>query len=185
LGWKIGKTKQGAFEMVHKWFVLLMKSLDKCGVLPTRNIKEIVPIAKRLLGLGLITEEELDLIVDVTERRINRPKENQKAFYSGKKTSCCKKNTIISTICCVVLFLGTTHKGSVHDFSMLKTDCPKEQVVDNELFINSILWADLGYQGIVKLYEIYRLKYLTNVLKKRKIILSLNLQKSKKNITLM
>jgi hypothetical protein len=68
---------------------------------------------------------------------------------------------------------------------MLKTDCPKEQVVDNELFINSILWADLGYQGIVKLYEIYRLKYLTNVLKKRKIILSLNLQKSKKNITLM
>jgi hypothetical protein len=91
LGWKIGKTKQGAFEMVHKWFVLLMKSLDKCGVLPTRNIKEIVPIAKRLLGLGLITEEELDLIVDVTERRINRPKENQKAFYSGKKTSCCKK----------------------------------------------------------------------------------------------
>ena len=57
LGWKIGKTKQGAFEMVHKWFVLLMKSLDKCGVLPTRNIKQIVPIAKRLLGLGLITEE--------------------------------------------------------------------------------------------------------------------------------
>jgi hypothetical protein len=124
------------------------------------------------------------LIVDVTERRINRPKENQKAFYSGKKHHAVQ-STIISTICCVVLFLGTTHKGSVHDFSMLKTDCPKEQVVDNELFINSILWADLGYQGIVKLYEIYRLKYLTNVLKKRKIILSLNLQKSKKNITLM
>lgn len=87
LGWKIGKTKQGACAMVHKWFILLVKSLDKCGVLPARNVKEIVRIAKNLLGLGLITEEELDLIVDVTERRINRPKENQKKFYSGKKNT--------------------------------------------------------------------------------------------------
>lgn len=85
LGWKIGKTKQGAFEMVHQWFVLLIKSLDKCRVLPARNIKDILPIAKDLLGVGLITEEELDLIIDVTERRINRPNENQKVFYSGKK----------------------------------------------------------------------------------------------------
>lgn len=57
-----------------------------------------------------------------------------------------------------MLFLGSTHEGSVHDFSMLKTDCPKEQVIDNELFINSILWADLGYQGILKLYESLRIE---------------------------
>lgn len=85
LGWKIGKTKQGAFEIVHEWFVLLIKSLDKCRVLPARNVKDITPIAKDLLGLGLITQEELDLIIDVTERRINRPNKNQKVFYSGKK----------------------------------------------------------------------------------------------------
>jgi len=85
LGWKIGKTKQGAFELIHKWFVLLVKSLDKCSVLPARDIKDIIPIANALLGLGVITEEELDLIIDVTERRINRPKHQQKGFYSGKK----------------------------------------------------------------------------------------------------
>lgn len=58
----------------------------------------------------------------------------------------------------MVLFLGITHTGSTHDFSMLKVDCPKEQVSDNELFINSILWADLGYQGIIKLYEDLRIE---------------------------
>jgi hypothetical protein len=36
---------------------------------------------------------------------------------------------------------------------MLKEDCPKEQVSDNELFTNEMLWVDLGYQGILKLYQ--------------------------------
>ena len=53
----------------------------------------------------------------------------------------------------MVLFLGETHNGSVHDFSMLKTDCPTGQMTDNELFRQGILWVDLGYQGIIKLYE--------------------------------
>lgn len=57
-----------------------------------------------------------------------------------------------------MLFLGTTQQGSVHDFSMLKEDCPNKQVIHNELFMNSILWVDLGYQGIVKLYKDLRIE---------------------------
>jgi len=85
LGWTIGKTKQEACQIVHQWFVLLIKSLDNCKVLPARDLKHVEQVAENLLGDGVIDNEELDLIIDVTERRINRPKKNQKAYYSGKK----------------------------------------------------------------------------------------------------
>ena len=85
LGWTIGKTKQEAWQIVHQWFVLLIKSLDACKVLPARDLKNVRQIAENLLGDGVINNEELDLIIDVTERRINRPKKNQEIYYSGKK----------------------------------------------------------------------------------------------------
>ena len=85
LGWTIGKTKQEACQIVHQWFVLLIKSLDNCKVLPARDLKHVGQVAEDLLGKGVIDNEELDLIIDVTERRINRPKKNQKNYYSGKK----------------------------------------------------------------------------------------------------
>ena len=85
LGWTIGKTKQEACQIVHQWFVLLMKSLDSCKVLPARDLKHVEQVAEDLLGKGVIDNEELDLIIDVTERRINRPKKGQKDYYSGKK----------------------------------------------------------------------------------------------------
>jgi hypothetical protein len=91
LGWAIGKTKQEAFEIVYKWFALLIKSLDKCKVLPARNLKHMAQVAEDLLGQGVIDNEELDLIIDVTERNINGPKKNQKAYYSEKKISCSKE----------------------------------------------------------------------------------------------
>jgi|AntRauTorckE5430_2_1112549.scaffolds.fasta_scaffold30379_1 hypothetical protein len=153
LGWNIGKTKQESAVIVHKWFIIFIKSLDSCKVLPARDLKNVSEVAANLLGEGVISEEELDLIVDVTEREINRPRYNQKVKYSGKKKRHTVKNTVISTVCLIILFLGKTHDGSTHDFTMLKEDCPKEEMIDNELFTNGILWADLGYQGILQLYE--------------------------------
>jgi hypothetical protein len=153
LGWNIGKTKQEACKIVHQWFGLFIKSLDSCKVLPARDLKHLPEVVANLLGEGVVDEEELDLIVDVTEREINRPRYNQKEKYSGKKKRHTVKNTIISTVCLVVLFLGKTHDGSTHDFTMLKKDCPKEEVIDNQVFINGTLWGDLGYQGILQLYE--------------------------------
>jgi hypothetical protein len=153
LGWNIGKTKQRAAKIVHGWFKLFIKSLESCKVLPARKLEHLPKVAAYLLGEGVIDEEELDMIIDVTERDINRPKYNQKEKYSGKNKRHTVKNTVISTVCLIVLFLGKTHDGSTHDFTMLKEDCPKEEATDNQLFINGILWADLGYQGILQLYE--------------------------------
>ena len=55
LGWEIGKTKQEACEMIHQWFVLLIKSLDKCKVLPARDLKHVSQVAEDLLGQGVIS----------------------------------------------------------------------------------------------------------------------------------
>ena len=55
-------------------------------MLPARDLKHVRQVVEDLLGDGVIDNEELDLIIDVTERRINRPKKNQKVYYSGKKS---------------------------------------------------------------------------------------------------
>ena len=38
-----------------------------------------------ITGIGITSDELMDLIVDVTEQPINRPKNRQRKFYSGKK----------------------------------------------------------------------------------------------------
>ena len=48
---------------------------------------------------------------------------------------------------------------------MLKEDCCKEQISDNELFINSILWVDLGYWTLDKKYMNYKKSQSCNIFK--------------------
>lgn len=68
---------------VNQWKQLLQKvlqeSFEKMEVLPARNSKELNTLLKKL--------EVKTIIVDATERPMNRPKDNevQKEFYSGKK----------------------------------------------------------------------------------------------------
>lgn len=152
LGWQIGKFKQEAFNIIDNWFVILMKSLKVCRVIPARDLDHLEEVATYLLGEGVLEEEELDLIIDVTERRINRPSDydTQKDYYSGKKKCHTIKNTILNTVCLMVLFLGKTHKGTKHDFRMFKEDCPKDKWYKIAIFEPISVWVDLGYLGIVK-----------------------------------
>jgi len=152
LGWQIGKFKQDAFKIIQNWFPLLMKSLKMCKVVPIRDLEHLEEITRHLLGEGILQKEDLDLIIDVTERRINRPLDydTQKTYYSGKKKCHTIKNTILSTVCLVVLFLGKTHKGTKHDFSMFKVDCPKKKWYNIAVFEPISIWVDLGYLGIKK-----------------------------------
>lgn len=61
--------------------LILKDSLAKIGVLPARNTKDLNKLLQKL--------EVETIIVDATERTMNRPKDNevQKEFYSGKKKS--------------------------------------------------------------------------------------------------
>jgi hypothetical protein len=58
------------------------------------------------------------------------------------------KNTIISTVDKVILFVGQTFTGNNHDYKMLKEEFSPEQ----PWFDDICALVDLGYQGIKKDY---------------------------------
>lgn len=57
---------------------------------------------------------------------------------------------------------------------MLKKDCPKKQISDNEFFMNGTLWVDLGYQGILDFYQDLDIAIPYKKSRKSKKILTLN-----------
>lgn len=89
LGWQLGCYKQQASKILSDWLIILIKSLRSCKVVPARDLEELEQVTDYLLGEGVLKEEDLDLIIDVTERRVNRPVDNdtQKELYSGKKNA--------------------------------------------------------------------------------------------------
>ena len=58
-------------------------------------------------------------MVDVTESPINRPKEGQKAYYSGKKRYTLKTQVIIERNSLEIIDVQEA-KGSEHDFKVYK-----------------------------------------------------------------
>lgn len=59
------------------------------------------------------------------------------------------KNTVISSACKQILFLGYTVAGSVHDYRLFK----EEFSVNETWFQTFNVWVDLGYLGFQKSYE--------------------------------
>ena len=59
------------------------------------------------------------------------------------------KNTVITSACKQILFLGYTVAGSVHDYRLFK----EEFSVDETWFKTFNVWVDLGYLGFQKSYE--------------------------------
>lgn len=81
----MGLTFSMTQPQVNQWKQVLQQilkeSFDKMDVLPARNTKDLNKMLQKL--------EVKTVIVDATERAMNRPKANevQKEFYSGKKKS--------------------------------------------------------------------------------------------------
>ena len=73
----------------------------------------------------------------------------QREHYSGKKKRHTMKNTVISTIDKVILFVGRTFTGRNHDYKMLKEELPP----DLDCFSELKVLVDLGYVGIQSDYE--------------------------------
>lgn len=139
-----GMSRSKACENVHRLLPILHEALSHLGVLPHRNFDNVEEMRKALLDIDKI-------IIDATERPHRRPKdaERQSSMYSGKKKRHTVKNTIISSPDKVILFLGRTFPGHIHDYKMLKEEFPPEQ----PWFKDTEGLADLGYQGIQKDYE--------------------------------
>jgi len=92
------------------------------------------------------TEEKV-VAMDVTESPIEKTKEGQKSYYSGKQKEHTLKTQIIVDIKTLKIICLVSGKGRVHDFQLFKNSGVK--VGDLIKII-----ADKGYQGIAKIHEL-------------------------------
>lgn len=123
---------------VHRLQKILEEVLGKAMMLPERKIRSLQDFVERFPQIKTV-------IVDGTERPIQRPKDNekQKSHYSGKKKRHTRKHTLLTTPEKQIIVLSPAREGTVHD---------KRQLAEAEL-VESIpdevsLLGDLGYQGL-------------------------------------
>lgn len=149
LGYEFELDRSKVCTNVHKLFPILLKTLAHLDVLPEREFATVEE-------LQAAWNEITDLLIDVTERPHCRPKDDQaqKEKYSGKKKQHTVKNTVISNSKRVILFLGMTTFGSMHDFTLFK----QEFAPDKPWFEAFRIWVDLGYLGFDKNYETLELR---------------------------
>jgi hypothetical protein len=144
LGYHFGLDRSKACTNVHKLLSILLQALDKANVLPQRRFETVAELQAAFAGVE-------DLLIDATERAHCRPKDaaEQRKKYSGKKKRHTVKNTVLSTTCQMILFLGYTVFGSCHDYHLFKSEFPP----DTNWFEMFKLWVDLGYLGIETDYQ--------------------------------
>jgi hypothetical protein len=114
-------ARSRACENVHKLALILYETLFRAGFLPHRSFESVEEFKQVCEGIDRI-------IIDVTERKHERPQDNEKQaeMYSGKKNHTVK-NTVISTVNKVIIFVGQTVTGHNHDYKMLKTEFPPDK----------------------------------------------------------
>lgn len=122
----------------------LEKALGKAMVLPVRKIRSMKEFLERFPELK-------ELIVDGTERPIQRPKDKhkQKERYSGKKKKHTQKNIVGASRKKEILLLSPTADGKEHDYPLLK----KSKLPDH-IPKKVKTYLDLGFKGIQKDYSL-------------------------------
>jgi hypothetical protein len=121
---------------VHRLLPVLVRALDRMGLLPERNPTRFSQHERR-------QGEPPELIIDGTERRRQRPKspEKQALHYSGKKKAHSDKNiVIVNAHSKRVGYLSGTYAGKTHD----------KKVAEGEGIRyprGSTLYKDSGFQG--------------------------------------
>ena len=136
LGEAFGLSQAQTNYWLHRLLPVLVRALDKLGVLPERDPRHFAQY-ERQWG------EPLDLTIDGTERRRQRPKnkEKQALHYSGKKKAHTDKNVVIvNTQSKRVGYLSGTYVGKTHD----------KKIADTEAIAyprKTRLRQDTGFQG--------------------------------------
>jgi len=115
----------------------------------SRGISKLEPLLSKVCHIKkcrTLSEEELEtLIVDATEQEINRPKKEQKKYYSGKK----KRHTIKTEVQITgkgrIVNISKSVPGSMHDFKLRKKS--------DQIPRSSRVLADSGYQGLKHIHK--------------------------------
>lgn len=111
-------SQPSANHWIHRLLPVLQQALKDLGVQPARNPRQF---ARRERQQG----EPLDLIIDGTERRRQRPKNKAKRdeLYSGHKKMHSDKNLVIANRKTKRIgFLSQTYAGKVQDKKMADTE---------------------------------------------------------------
>lgn len=128
-------------------FVGYLFNLDKSQV--CRIIQKLEPILAKVMAISKtkkLSQEEVEhLLIDATEQPIERPKKQQKPYYSGKKKRHTIKTQVTVTLKGRITAVSKPRPGSVHDFTIFKQSPPLPP--DTTAFVDS------GYQGIDKLHS--------------------------------
>ena len=129
-----------AWNWVHGLLPTLEQALGEKQVLPARKLRSLAEFIERF-------PEVKAVIVDGTERPVQRPKdpEKQKEDYSGKKKRHTRKHITGSTRQKRVILLTKARPGTVHDKRQLDEadwvgNIPDDVAVE----------GDLGFQGLQK-----------------------------------
>ncbi len=118
LGEVFALSQPSANYWIHQLLPVLQQALKDLGVRPERNPRQF---ARRERKCG----EPLDLIIDGTERRRQRPKNKAKRdeHYSGHKKMHSDKNLVIANRKTKRIgFLSQTYAGKVQDKKMADTE---------------------------------------------------------------
>ncbi len=130
---------------VSQSFLGLIFNLHNSNV--SRGIRYIEPqlakifkIPTRKIETELPEEQITEYFIDATEQPINRPKKNQKHYYSGKKKKHTLKNQIVIDNKSKIQTVSKSVEGKRHD---------KKLYDDSRIYIEnkSNLKGDLGYYG--------------------------------------
>jgi hypothetical protein len=121
---------------VHHLLPVLQESLAALGLKPERD-------AQKVANNPLLAETAADLLIDGTERRVQRPKDGEKQAkkYSGKKKTHTDKNLVlVNSLTKKVLYLSPTVGGQTHD---------KKMADENPIHYpdGTTLGKDTGFQG--------------------------------------
>lgn len=136
LGVVFEMSQSRANRWIHRLLPILQQALDDLGVLPTREPSQFARQERR-------RRESLELIIDGTDRRRQRPKsqEKQALHYNGKhKTHSDKNVVVVNAKTKRVGYLSQTYAGKTHD----------KKIVDTEAIRypwDTILYKDTGFQG--------------------------------------
>lgn len=133
-----------SFHWTHFLMSILQETLGRELVLPKRKIKSVEEFLQ-------LFPEVKDVIIDGTERPIQRPKKKkqQRQHYSGKKTRHTKKNIVVADPNKRVLVLTPTKPGKHHDYHLFKkSELPEK--IPKKIGV----WVDLGFKGAEKDYDL-------------------------------
>lgn len=113
-----------------------------------RSFKRLEPLLARKLAIRkdrrLTGDKVLELLADVTEQPIQRPRRTQKqtSCYAGKKKRHTRKVEIVMESTGRIVSVSKSYPGRRHDFHLRKTEQPLPTLAEK--------WVDSGYQGLQK-----------------------------------